>query len=252
MTTEASETWTPIGWDKGYRIIRTVYPPVDLFEDIADPADWERLASAEAKTNPRVRDAVGNLSLVPRARRLSGHTATLVMGAFTHASPLRPSRFSDGTHGVWYCGDRPEVALAETVFHFEAFMAATEEPAGDADMRELVSAIEGTLLDLRVPGPHGACLVPADYAPGQALGRRLHDEDRDGIVYPSVRWAGGEAAALLWPDRVRLPITQARHLRYHWNGRHCDRIFLHGGQGWAPWPPCETGRAGEAAPGDIP
>src|SRR5258708_25082800 len=30
-------------WTPGYRIIRTIYPPVDLFEDIADPADWELL-----------------------------------------------------------------------------------------------------------------------------------------------------------------------------------------------------------------
>ena len=47
-------------WTPGYRIIRTIYPPIDLFEDIADPADWELLVSAEAKLNPRIRDEVGN------------------------------------------------------------------------------------------------------------------------------------------------------------------------------------------------
>ena len=82
-------------WDRSYRIIRTVYPPVDLFEDVADPADGELLVSAEAKLNPRVRDQVGDLALVPAHRRLSGPTASLAMAAFTHASTSRPSRFSD-------------------------------------------------------------------------------------------------------------------------------------------------------------
>ena len=43
-----------IAWDPAYRIIRTIYPPVWLFEDISDAADWDLIASAEAKTNPRV------------------------------------------------------------------------------------------------------------------------------------------------------------------------------------------------------
>ena len=47
-----------VRWDRTYRLIRSIYPPDDLFEDIADPADWEALASAEAKTNPRVFDTI--------------------------------------------------------------------------------------------------------------------------------------------------------------------------------------------------
>ena len=35
-----------VRWAESHRIIRTIYPPVDLFEDIADPADWEKLVSA--------------------------------------------------------------------------------------------------------------------------------------------------------------------------------------------------------------
>ena len=32
-----------IVWRKTYRIIRSIYPPVDLFEDIAHPSRWESL-----------------------------------------------------------------------------------------------------------------------------------------------------------------------------------------------------------------
>ena len=91
-------------WAKAHRIIRTIYPPVDLFEDIAPPEDWEILVAAEARFNPRIRDRVGNLALVPTARRVAGPTASLVMAAFTHVSKARPSRFSDGTFPIVYMG----------------------------------------------------------------------------------------------------------------------------------------------------
>jgi hypothetical protein len=91
-----------IDWPDSYRIIRTIYPPVDLFEDIADPADWELIASAEAKTNPRVRDQIGDLSLVPvdwrrshtrRRTALAGsRTAATVSGTVATASMCRSWR----------------------------------------------------------------------------------------------------------------------------------------------------------------
>ncbi len=224
-----------IDWPISHRIIRTIYPPVSLFEDIANPADWDLIAAAEARSNPRVRDQIGELKLVPVARRTAGATSTLVMGAFTHASRARPSRFTDGSFGIWYCGDVPEVALAETIFHHENFMRATDEPASVSDFRELVNGVTGACVDLR-GGAVSECLAPDDYKPGQALGRAVHDADGDGIVYPSVRWEGGQAAALMWPDRIRLPVLQARQLRYFWNGTRVDRYFVHGSRSWTAWP----------------
>jgi hypothetical protein len=223
-----------VSWETAHRIIRSVYPPVWLFEDIADPADWDLIASAEAKTNPRVRDEVGDLSLVPPERRVAGPTASLVMGAFTHVSADRPGRFSDGRHGVWYCGDRFEVALAETAFHFQRFMRATAEPPADAQFRELTATIHGRLHDLR-SGGYAACLSPDDYAPGQALARAIRAAGGDGVVYPSVRFPEGQAAALFWPDLVRLPVRQARHMLYHWDGGAMTRYFVYGEDRWHTW-----------------
>ncbi len=220
-----------IAWDPAHRIIRTIYPPVWLFEDIADPADWDLIASAEAKTNPRVRDEIGDLALVPPERRIAGPTASLVMGAFTHASRDRPSRFSDGSHGVWYCGDSFDVALAETAHHFERFMRATAEPAGEAQFRELRAAIAGQLHDLRA-GDHEACLSPDDWHPGQALGARIWAQGGAGIVYPAVRCPQGQAAALFWPDQVRLPVVQGRQMLYRWDGTRMSRFFVYGENQW--------------------
>ena len=225
---------TRVRWKTSHRIIRTIYPPVHLFEDIADPADWELIATAEARTNPRIHDQIGNIALVPVERRIAGQTASLVMGAFTHTSPLRPSRFSDGSFGLWYCGDRFEVALAETAFHFERFMRATAEPATDADFRELTCRIGGAMHDLRKFDPEG-CLAPEDWAPGQALGRRVRADGADGIVYPSVRYAFGLAAGLFWPNCVSLPVVQSRQMRYRWDGARMTAWFEHGSREWVDY-----------------
>ena len=224
-----------VDWPVSHRIIRTIYPPVWLFEDIAAPVDWDLIASGEAKTNPRVRDQIGDLSLVPVERRISGPGASLAMGAFTHASRDRPGRFSDGSYGVWYCGDRFEVALMETVHHHERFMRRTNEPAGNAQFRELTARISGSFHDLRAGG-FEACLDPNDWTSSQMLAVFLRASGSDGIVYPSVRWPAGAAAALFWPDRIHLPIVQARTLQYHWDGNRVTRYFVIGEADWYALP----------------
>lgn len=220
-----------IDWRPAYRIIRTIYPPVFLFEDIADPADWDLIASAEAKTNPRVRDQVGNLSLVPIDKRLSGPTASLAMGAFTHTSTDRPGRFSDGSYGIWYCGDVFEVALMETVHHHERFMRLTNEPAGDSQFRQLIATVACDLHDIS-GGGFDTCLDPDDWAAGQTLGASLRASGSNGILYPSVRYPSGNAAALFWPNLISLPINQAATLHYHWDGTRVSRYFIVGGTDW--------------------
>jgi RES domain len=231
-----------IEWPVSHRIVRTIYPPVWLFEDIAEPADWDLIASAEAKTNPRVRDQIGDLTLVPAARRVSGPTASLVMAAFTHVSRERPGRFSDGSYGVWSCGDRFEVALAETAHHFERFMARTSEPPGDAQYRELRAHIAGSLHDLRGDG-FSDCLDPEVWEMAQRLASSLKGAGSDGIIYPSVRWPAGQAAALFWPNLVRLPILQARTLQYHWDGTGMSRYFVIGETDWYARPVPQSGGA---------
>lgn len=220
-----------VHWTPSYRIIRTIYPPVDLFEDIADPADWELLVSAEAKLNPRIRDEVGNLTLVPVARRINGPTASIAMGAFTHVSIDRPSRFSDGTYGVWYCGDRIEVALAETAHHFQRFMRATNEPPADADFRLLTCAVTG-----ETEIAPADCLVNDDWKPGQLFGRQVRGNGLDGVLYQSVRFPPGQAAAIFWPNCLTLPIIQNRQFRYRWNGSRMTHYLSHDATSWTLWP----------------
>lgn len=211
-------------WPRAHRVIRSIYPPIDLFEDIADPADWEALASAEAKTNPRLSESLGKIDLVPIARRVSGPGASWVMAPFTHISTDRPSRFSDGRYGVYHAGNSLEVALAETIHHHERFMARTDEaPGWTAQFRVMVGVVDARLHDLRDAADFAACLDPDDYTASQALARRLRGDGSDGLVYPSVRYAGGQCAAIFWPDVVAIPV-QGDHFAYHWDGVRVDRV----------------------------
>lgn len=211
-----------VSWTGAVRVIRSIFPPIDLFEDIADPADWPLLIAAEQKTNPRLMESIGNLDLVPPGRRVSGPGSSWLMAPFTHVSPDRPSRFGDGTFGVLYAGDSFEVALFETVHHHGLFMAETAQaPGWTSQFRELVLDIGADLHDLRPAGPSHPVLDPDDYRAARALGRRLRAGGSDGVVYPSVRCPGGGCAGLFYPDRASAP-TQGRHLDYHWNGTRVD------------------------------
>jgi len=220
-----------VEWRDAVRIVRSRFPPIDLFEDIADPADWPLLLSAEQKTNPRLMESIGNLDLVPPRRRVGGPGASWLMAPFVHVSFDRPTRFSRGRFGVLYVGRQFETALLETVHHHARFMARTKELAGwTSQFREIVLDIDGHLHDLRgtKPGYTGA-LDPDDYGEAQALGERLRGGGSEGVVYPSVRKSGGECVGLFHPALASNP-RQGRHLDYHWDGKRVD-LFREPGSG---------------------
>ncbi len=212
-----------IAWIGARRIIRSLYPPIDLFEDIADPADWPLLLSAEQKTNPRLMETIGNIDLVPAARRVGGPGASYLMAPFTHVSFDRPSRFTSGGYGVLYAADRFATALAETIHHHERFMARTAEPAGwTSQVREIVLDVNALAHDLRGgEALFAEALQPDSYAESQALAADLRAGGSDGIAYPSRRQPGGECVALFYPDLASNPV-QGRHLDYHWDGARVD------------------------------
>ena len=163
-----------VEWKGAARIIRSAFPPIDLFEDIADPADWPLLISAEQKTNPRIMATIGNLDLVPVDRRVGGNGASYLMAPFTHVSSDRPSRFTDGSFGVLYVGDRFETALFETIHHHSRFMARTKEaPGWTSQFREIVVSVKADLHDLRSTAGEVAALDPNSYAASLALARAL-------------------------------------------------------------------------------
>ena len=141
-------TTTQVRWPKAWRIIPSRFPPIDLFERVSDdPAMWEALADLEQATNPRVRDEIGEIALVPPNRRVAGAGASWIMAPFTHVNP-KGSRFSNGSYGVYYAAHALDTALRETIYHFEKFASDARDPPRREDMRVLVGKISNTFDDV--------------------------------------------------------------------------------------------------------
>jgi len=210
-----------VSWRPSYRLIASRYPTVGLYDAIADPADLDVVFAIEQLANPRIRDQIGELSLVRPEERVSGPGATPIMAAFTHLNP-EGSRFSDGSYGVYYAAHSLDTAVAEVSHHRAIFLYRTDEPAIDIDLRLVTASVEAELHDLGAsePGaasPFAAALDPDDYGPSQSLGRRLRAADSWGIRYPSVRHAGGECVGIFRPRALR-HAKAAAHMALHWDG----------------------------------
>lgn len=227
-----------VDWRQAWRIIASKYPPIDLFERVSeDQAVWEALIALETLTNPRVRDEVGNIALVPPEDRVAGPGASYVMASFTHVNPSG-SRFSDGSYGVYYTASSMETAIAETIHHFQEFCHDSSDPPRSEDMRVLVGRVncEFHSVEALPANDRAAILDPDSYEASRRFGARLREEGAAGVHYPSVRMRGGECVAAFKPNAVGLP-AQERHLRYRWNGERVDKYFDYSRDEWRAWPP---------------
>lgn len=206
-----------------YRIVSSRFPPVSLFERITEAGDLDAVYAIEAMTNDRLRQEVGDISLVPIEDRVVGPGSTPVMAAFTHFNP-DGGRFTDSTYGAFYGGLTIETAVAETKYHREQFLAATQSGRPiDIDMRVYLARLDGELHDVRQGAPP-AIFDPVDYSASQALGRRLRSRGSNGIIFNSVRDEGGTCVAVFRP-RLLSACRQERHLTYQWDGERINNVF---------------------------
>ena len=215
---------THVAWKPCWRIIPSRLPPIALFERVTEPDDLEAIFELESLTNPRLRDEVGEISLVPPEERISGPGTSVIMAAFTHLNP-EGSRFSDGSYGVFYAANDLETAIAETRHHRERFMRATKQEHMELDMRVYVTDLDGELHDLRGQKDTQPLVYHNDnYAAGQHLAKTLRKEGSNGIAYDSVRREGGECVAVFRP-RLLSNGRQERHLCYVWDGSRIASVY---------------------------
>jgi len=211
-----------IRWQAAVRIIPSRFPPVELFERVADSADFELLYELVARTNPRLRDEVGEVTLVPPSERVLGPGSSYIMASFTHLQP-GGGRFNDATFGAWYGARERATAVAETSWHRARFLAATSEPPCSFDMRVLEARLDGRLHDLRAE-PLPRIYQQTDSSAGQQLARRLRASGSGGIAFSSVRRNGGECVAVFRP-RLLSNCRQAEHLSYRWDGNRIASVI---------------------------
>lgn len=216
-----------VRWQPSWRLVPSRFPPVGLFDRVANPGDLDVVIGIEGLTNDRLREEVGDLALVAEEDRVSGPCTTPIMAAFTHLNP-QGSRFSDGSYGVYYAAKGIDTAISETIFHRERFLRATEEPPIEIDMRSYASEIDERFHDIR--GQHEARPElydpdPERYATAQSFAAALRVRGSNGIVYKSVRDPGSECVAVFRP-RLLSPVKQGAHYCYVWDGTSISDVYI--------------------------
>lgn len=211
-----------MAWKRSVKLVTSIFPPVDLFEEVADAADFEALLALRGRTDPARSEVLLGL-LVPPAERVYGPGAGYVMAPFVHLSPVGtrfgPPALSVAPFGVYYAARDEATAIAEVKHHRAQFLNATAAPAQDLDY---------TVLNAPVKGPHFYDLrereqefrkvySPTSYAESQKLGAKLREQGADGIVYDSVRREGGECVAVFRPRCVG-PARPVKQLIFRWDG----------------------------------
>lgn len=203
-----------------YRLIPSHFPPIALFENLLDPAELEAAYALESLTNHRLQDEAGNIRLVAPEDRVSGPGTTAIMAAFTHTGIA--SRFTDGSFGIYYAGLSLETAMAESRFSRARFLRTTNEPPQILTMRCYTCEVNAELVDVRAdPQVHN----PDSFTYAQAIGRQLKTQNEMGILYQSVRHAGGECIAALRPNAVIPPAIQAGHYQFYWDGNSISHVL---------------------------
>lgn len=226
MNSEAFIHVNAIVWKPCWRLVPSRFPPLGLFDRVADPGDLDIVIAIESLTNDRLRDDIGDITLVPPDERVSGPGTTPIMAAFTHLNP-EGSRFTGGRYGVYYAAIDIETAIAETRFHRTRFLAATNQPPIEIDMRSYASDLVAQLHDIRnrqTDMPTIYTNEPMQYASAQILAKQLRDEGSNGIVYDSVRHTGGECVAVFRP-RLLTPVKQGPHYCYVWDGVKITTVY---------------------------
>lgn len=210
-------------WKPCYRLIPSHFPPISVYDRVANPADLDAVFAVENLTNPRLRQEAGDISIVSPDDRVSGPGTTPIMAAFTHLNP-EGSRFSDGTYGVYYAGRSLDTAIAETRYQRERFLARTKEAPIEIDMRTYLADLDGELHDIRSRADLTDVYDPNSYVAGQALGRELKRINSSGITYESIRDPGGECVGVFRPP-VLSNCIQGPHYCYVWDGSRITTVY---------------------------
>ncbi len=207
-------------WKHHYRIIASSHPPINFFETLVPPELLEELFYIEGLTNDRLRDEVGDITLIDAADRVSGPGSSPVMAAFTHVG--LESRFTDGSFGIYYAGDSLKTAIKETRFHRQQFLEYTKEEAGEIDMRAYIGEFFHSMEDIRIG--YDDLHNPDNWSDSQLFGQKMKKENAWGITYRSVRNPGGECVAILRPPAITIP-NQGPHLSYVWDGSKITHVY---------------------------
>lgn len=203
---------------QAYRLVNSRFPPIAMFDDVADADEFEVLYEIQALTNPRLRNETGRLELIARSEIPFGiRGCSYATAPFTHVNPAG-SRFSDGSFGVLYLADSMETALAEVQHHQTLYWSKVHDLNYE---RFVFRGLSCSFMDKAMKDATAIAITdpiydPDDYAVAHRFGTAVRKTGCPGLRYHSVRRQGSHCWALMTPRPV-LSIIQTAHYEMIWN-----------------------------------
>lgn len=183
------------------------------------------LIELDGATNTRLLGEEGLLPGIGVHELLFGVAySQIVNAAFTHAAP-RGGRFNSNLRGAWYAGLERETSIAEIAFHKLEQLREVDWPHEEiSTCDDYLADFAAEFHDLRGGAPRfvrflRAGPIPECYQLSQQLSAGLLEQGANGIVYPSVRRAGGTCVVCFRPALVYHVRRDAR-LEFRLHARH--------------------------------
>ena len=192
-----------------YRLIPSRFPPIGLFDTVATAADLNAVMELVGWTNDRL--VANRIARLPESEWVYGRqNASIVMASFLHVSPMG-MRFNGPELGAWYAAARVETAIIEVAHHLRREAVDRSVPQIERTYRAYTCVLGGSYLDIRGDRASRPEIYRSDtYAASQSFGEAVRASGGRGIIYDSLRHAGGINVVVYRPTNV-VDVTQADH-----------------------------------------
>ncbi len=195
------------------RLIPTRFRPAGSGLDrlAADPTALRNLAALTGDQPTAMRNRLPGIGLDELVAHIPG--SDVINASFIHANPAG-GRFSGPDRGAWYAALSLTTAQAEIAYHKTAEYAEIARYDDSVTYDAYLGDFSAVFHDV---GGIPACLDPDAYGASQALAQAYLDAGSLGIIYPSVRHAGGTCVACFRPALVGNLRREASY-RFIWSG----------------------------------
>jgi hypothetical protein len=187
---------------------------------VADDAELRVLEEIEGATSTRLlAQDRGFASLAANEFVFGVPNAAFINASFAYAKPQELNRFNGPHRGAWYAALATETSVREVIFHMTEFLMRTGDLHASVEYAEMFASLAGEYVDLRQRPDH-LSLHPdpsVGYPVGNAAAQAALAEGLNGIVYPSVRHAGGTCFVALRPQAVQ-SVAAGEVVRIVWDG----------------------------------
>jgi len=128
-----------------WRVVPTRFPPIAVFERAARPEDIKDTLRLEMAFSAHHGEGRHILSLA-KSEWVSGPGCGFIMAPLVYPNP---SRFTDGSYGVFYAGLEEATAIEEVAWQRARFLGDTDEIAMALDHQVLKAVANAAVIDIR-------------------------------------------------------------------------------------------------------